>query len=89
MGRVGSTWYTDPISPDMVYAHEVGHVLGQYDEYPTGATDPQGEQPTNGTEPNLMKDDGNKILLPRHYRWALKFLNDNAKGDPYETIRRP
>lgn len=90
MGRKGSEWYVTPIDPDAVYAHEVGHVLGQYDERAEGSTDPTGEQPPSSGEPNIMAY-GNFVaagagrLLPRHYRWALKFLNDHADGDKYET----
>src|SRR5207248_11460897 len=69
-------------SSDLTYAHETGHVLGQHDEYSTGATDPTGVQPANAPTPNLMSTTGNTTVLTRHYRHALQFLNDNAGGDP-------
>jgi hypothetical protein len=85
MARTGE-WGEPPLDEPSVYAHEVGHVLGQYDEYSGGATDTSGEQPTNATTPNLMATPLNTTLFNRHYRWALKFLNDNASGDRYEII---
>jgi len=89
MNGTGGEWGDPPLSPATTYAHETGHVLGQADEYSTGATDPTGVQPAPppAGEENLMSTPGNTRLLIRHYRWALKYLNDHAAGDPYETIQ--
>jgi hypothetical protein len=86
MGRAGSHWGDPPIGETSTYAHETGHVLGQFDEYSTGGTDPSGVQPANSPTPNLMATSGNTTLLNRHYRWVLAFLNSNASGDAYEII---
>jgi hypothetical protein len=86
MNGDGGTWGDPPLNETSTYAHETGHVLGQADEYSTGATDPTGVQPANAPSPNLMSTTGNTTVLTRHYRHVLKFLNDNASGDPYETI---
>lgn len=80
-------WGDPPLSA-MSYPHEIGHMLGQADEYSSGATDPTGVQPNSAAgEPTLM---GNKTppLLNRHFRFVLAFLNAKAGGDTYETIPR-
>jgi hypothetical protein len=33
-----------------------------------------------------MKTSGDTTLFARHYRWALKFLNEKSGGDQYETV---
>ena len=88
MNGDGGEWGDPTMSPTTTYPHETGHVLGQADEYSTGATDPTGVQPAQAPagELNLMSTPGNQRLLNRHYRWALRFLNNNAAGDPYEII---
>jgi hypothetical protein len=86
MGRNNSHWGDPPRNETSTYAHEVGHVLGQFDEYSTGGTDPSGVQPANAPDANLMSTTGNTTLLNRHYRRVLAFLNANASGDPYEII---
>jgi hypothetical protein len=88
MNGDGGEWGDPALSPATTYPHETGHVLGQSDEYATGATDAAGVQPATPAagEENLMSTPGNTTLLIRHYRFALKFLNDNA-GDAYETIQ--
>jgi hypothetical protein len=86
MNGDGGEWGEPPLDEPSVYAHETGHVLGQHDEYPNGATDPSGVQPANSPTPNLMATPLNTTLLNRHYRYVLAFLNANASGDPYEII---
>lgn len=86
MARTGSHWGEPPFAEISEYAHEVGHVLGQYDEYADGATDPSGVQPAPPPVTNLMFANFVTTVFNRHYRWALKYLNDNAAGDPYEII---
>jgi hypothetical protein len=83
-----SRWVFPPRNADSTYAHETGHLTGQYDEYEDGWNDPTLIQPTTPRtgEENLMSTSGNTTLLDRHYRWAKKFLNDNASGDPYDII---
>lgn len=87
MGWGGADWADPPFDPASAYPHETGHVMGQYDEYPTGATDQSGVEPADATstDPNLMSTGGNTTLKPRHYRQALAYLNSKA-GDTYETI---
>jgi hypothetical protein len=83
----GGNWADPPFFP-LSYAHEVGHLLGQADEYSTGAIDPTGVQPNApGGTPTLMGDKS-APLLNRHFRYVLAFLNANASGDTYETIPR-
>jgi len=83
----GASW-ADPALHPLSYAHEVGHLLGQHDEYSSGAFDPTGVQPHSAAgEANLMGD-ASAPLLNRHFRYVLKFLNDKAGGDTYETIPR-
>jgi hypothetical protein len=87
MGWGGADWADPPFDPGSAYPHETGHVLGQYDEYPTGATDLSGVEPADATttDPNLMSTGGNTTLKPRHFRQALAYLNSKS-GDPYATI---
>lgn len=82
----GTDWADPPIDAVTSYAHETGHMLGQFDEYTGGGVDPSGVQPTNPADDNLMKTAGDSTLFNRHYRWALEFLNANSGGDPYEII---
>ncbi|NZA28579.1 hypothetical protein H0E84_19580 [Luteimonas sp. SJ-92] len=88
MNGDGGQWGDPAMTPATTYAHETGHVLGQHDEYSSGATDPTSPpaQPANATTPNLMSTPGNTTLLNRHYRYALAYLNSKADGDAYETI---
>ena len=80
-------WADPPINATTSYAHEVGHMLGNFDEYTGGANDPSGVQPTNPAADNLMKTAGDTTLLPVHYRWALKFLNTySGETNVYEII---
>ncbi len=84
--RVGSTWYEPPADEPSVYAHETGHLIGQYDEYAGGGNDPTGVQPAVSPIPNLMATRLNTTTLNRHYRWVLEFLNAHSNADPYEII---
>ncbi len=88
MGRTGARWYEPPLDEGSVYAHEVGHALGQYDEYAGGGTDPSGTQPAPppAGQANLMSHGLNTTLLNRHYRRVVQFINDNAGGDNYAVI---
>lgn len=88
-----STWAYPAKAQASTYAHEGGHMLGQYDEYVTSCNDPtpSGDQyhqpaPPPASERNLMSTSGNTRLLNRHYRRVLAFLNDNADGDEYDII---
>jgi hypothetical protein len=87
-GRSGSYWNDPSANPPTQYAHEVGHMLGNFDEYSGGATDPNGVQPAvaPAAELNLMSTGMNSTLLNRHYRWVLAYLNAQAAGDTYEII---
>lgn len=69
-----------------MYAHEIGHVLGQFDEYSVGAHDPTGTQPQVSPVANLMATRLNTTLLNRHFRWVLAFLNSKTAGDQYVII---
>lgn len=87
MNGDGGHW-ADPPRFTLSYPHEIGHVLGQHDEYSSGAFDPTGVQPHSaGGEPNLMGDKSSP-LLNRHFRYVLQFLNENADSDTYETVPR-
>ena len=84
--RTGSFWADPPIAVTTTYPHEVGHMLGNFDEYAGGAHDPSGVQPASPATTNLMSTAGNTVLLNMHYRWVLEFLNANTGGDVYEII---
>lgn len=84
--RNDCVWADPPIAVTTSYAHEVGHMLGQFDEYTGGANDPTGVEPANAPIANLMKTAGDTTLFNRHFRWVLAFLNSNSNGDPYEII---
>lgn len=88
-----SQWGYPPKSANTTYAHEFGHMVGQYDEYVTSCNDPSAAgtkyrqpAPPPAAEINLMSTAQNTTLLNRHYRLPLKFLNDNANGDEYDII---
>lgn len=87
---ITGTWGDPPRNADSTYAHEVGQVLGHFDEYtpPVGGNDPTGGQPVTPAagDNNLMSTSGNTRLLNRHYRRVLAFLNGKAGGDTYEII---
>jgi hypothetical protein len=94
-GRNEGDWGDPPRSATTTYPHEVGHLLGQYDEYSTGAIDPNYDATDSNTQPpdasalgesNLMSTSGNQTLLNRHYRYAVAFLNANAGGDRYGIV---
>jgi hypothetical protein len=86
MNGDGGKW-SDPPRFVLSYPHEIGHCLGQADEYDGGATDPTGVQPHRaGGEPTLMGDKS-APLLNRHFRFVLAWLNANA-ADTYETLPR-
>lgn len=82
----GSRWYEPPLDEPSMYGHEIGHLLGQFDEYTGGAHDPSGTQPAVSATPNLMATSLDTTLLNRHYRWVLAFLNSKAAGDNYIII---
>lgn len=84
--RNGSLWYEPPLDEPSMYGHEVGHLLGQFDEYSGGANDPSGTQPAVSPVPNLMATPLDTTLLNRHYRRALTFLNSKTSGDSYVII---
>jgi hypothetical protein len=84
--RTGSFWADPPRAATTTYPHEAGHMLGNFDEYAGGAHDPSGIQPAVAPTDNLMKTAGNTVILNRHYRWVLEYLNANSGGDPYEII---
>lgn len=84
--RSGSSWYEPPLDEASMYGHEIGHLLGQFDEYAGGANDPSGTQPANSPTPNLMATRLDTTLLNRHYRRALAFLNSKTGGDAYVII---
>jgi hypothetical protein len=84
--RTGSFWNDPTANPPTQYAHEVGHMLGNFDEYTGGAHDPSGVQPAVATTSNLMSTGLNTTLLNVHFRWVLEFLNANTGGDVYEII---
>jgi len=86
MGRTGGRFYEPPLDEISMYPHEVGHLLGQYDEYAGGGTDPSGVQPAPSPVPNMMSAGLNLTLLNRHYRWVLAFLNGKTGGDTYAII---
>lgn len=95
MGRTEGDWGDPAKSPTTTYPHETGHVLGQYDEYPNGAIDPNFSAANPDTQPpdatavgqsNLMSTPGNQTLLNRHYRYVKIFMNSKTGGDQYKIV---
>lgn len=95
MGHTSGDWGDPAKSPSTTYPHEVGHVLGQYDEYPDGGIDPTysaskpDTQPPDASaigDPNLMSTPNNQVLKNRHFRWVRGFVNEKTGGDPYKII---
>jgi hypothetical protein len=84
--RNGSRRYEPPLDEPSMYGHEIGHLLGQFDEYPGGANDPSGTQPAVSPVSNLMATRLDTTLLNRHYRRVLTFLNSKTSGDAYIII---
>ena len=82
----GSFWVDPAGNPATDYAHEVGHMLGQFDEYSGGANDPTGTQPAVATTQNLMSTGNVSTLLNVHFRWVLEFLNANTNSDVYQIV---
>lgn len=75
------------------YSHEVGHMLGQYDEYVTRCNDPSAAgtlcrqpAPAPAGQHNLMSHSGNSTLLSRHYRRILSFINSKSGNDTYDIL---
>src|SRR5579872_76351 len=100
----GTIWYYPPwaagrngvitrdamLMGSVTYAHEIGHILGNFDEYPGGSNDSQGYQPVDSTTPvsnqNLMSNFGITTMPARFYRYFLWFLNQHADSDPYVIV---
>ncbi len=77
------------------YAHECGHLFGNYDEYDNGMHDPNDPpvgQPQNAPgigDPNIMSADNsdmlkNLVFHARHYRWFVEWLNQHV--EKYDLI---
>jgi|GEM_PF-2807346 len=88
-----SQWAYPPKAAASTYAHEFGHLTGQFDEYTSSCPDPapagtlyRQPQPPPASENNLMSHSGNTTLLNRHYRYMLEYLNNNSNSDPYKII---
>lgn len=83
-------WYYPPAAAS-IFPHEIGHILGCFDEYFGGGNDPQGYQPYPTTanqiippaNQTLMSTHGVTTMLPRFYRYFLWFLNQHSGGDSY------
>jgi len=79
-------WYQDYIgqSPTLM-AHEFGHMLGLYDEYPGGALDPR----TLLTDAQGVMGYGalypNPVMYPRYYGEYAEFLT-RLEGDPFVLV---
>lgn len=94
-GRAGdectaTVWYYPPAAAS-IFPHEIGHILGCFDEYFGGGNDPQGYQPYPATaqtpippaNQTLMSTHGVTTMHPRFYRYFLWFLNQHTNGDRY------
>lgn len=72
-------WYINPtstLSQAALAAHEIGHLLGNFDEYPSGAVDPNDTSYWNETG-NIMAVDGADVVLERHYGFLVDWANQN------------
>lgn len=61
--------------PGMI-AHEFGHLIGAFDEYPGGATDP--DAPVIDPEGIMAAGSGGSPPRPRHFHHILRAINDHA-----------
>lgn len=85
-GRHGAVWY-DPSALAHTFAHEVGHLLGNFDDYEGngGCSAPDDQQFASHGLPSVMSDSSIGHPRPIHYRFALRFLNRIA-GERYEVL---
>ena len=73
------TWHTQD------YAHEVGHLLGWYDEYPEGANGPSPWQSSRAGALMHYSDDGN-TSIPRFYYNGFKRHFQTRMGEEWESV---
>ena len=78
-----TTWYSQTSWPssfqDEIAAHEVGHMLGNYDEYSGGAT--RNGYTTTGT---LMSD--LTVAGMSGYYWTIEYFTEKYSGKSFTTI---
>lgn len=75
-------WYVDEQNVGTHYelaAHEVGHLFGNYDEYQSGAIDPDDSSYWNVYD-NLMGWNLSHHLEERHYQFVLDWVEGQAGG---------
>lgn len=75
-------WYVDEQNVGTHYelaAHEIGHLFGNYDEYQTGAVDPNDSTYWNVYD-NLMGWNLTHNLEERHYQFVLDWVGSQAGG---------
>ncbi|MGB5326102.1 MAG: hypothetical protein WBN40_11855 [Pseudomonadales bacterium] len=70
-------WYINPTSPlpqSSLAAHEIGHLLGNFDEYSGGAVNP--DDTTYWSETNsIMGIDAADVVWERHYQFLVDWAN--------------
>jgi hypothetical protein len=71
-------------SPSEVVAHEIGHMLGAYDEYRGGGIDPE----TQLTDPKSIMSSGARgnLVYPRHLRLVLKWVESRLTLQGAEIV---
>jgi hypothetical protein len=77
------TWWEYHVgTPDFVRAHEFGHLIGMYDEYPQGACDPAR---LYTDEPTSIKNAGTRVSS-RHVKDYVDWFKKKAEPTLGEMI---
>ena len=77
----------DTADTGRVAAHEYGHMIGDYDEYSGGATDPSNAI----IDPSSLMGSTGPAAVPydRHYEPAMEWLELKYPGDTFEVVSAP
>jgi len=81
-GRASATNWTRDKTRDNSWAHETGHLLGWYDEYPTGATGPAPRWQTARSGAIMRRG----LAVPNEYYWDFRDWLQSAASENWELI---